>query len=136
LCFARVLPPRRANPRPDPDQTGFALYLARPAIFIFTILGIAANETSRAHDMFQFSEIFRFSVAFAILVGFALAANIFHFVMVARLNNAGVRTKLLFLMPKEQFQIYSTYRLMAPRENWPIWPLYGLCLAVAGMFVA
>jgi hypothetical protein len=85
--------------------------------------------------MFRFSPIFHFPVAFAIPLGFAVAANIFHFVMVARLNDAGVRTKPLFLMPREQLQIYKTYRSMAPRQNWPLWPFYGLCLAVAGMFI-
>jgi hypothetical protein len=87
--------------------------------------------------MFGFSVIFHFSAAFTLLVGvgFTLAANIFHFVMVARINSAGVRTKLLFLMPREQLQIYKTYRSMAPHQNWPLWPFYGLCLAVAGMFL-
>jgi hypothetical protein len=116
-------------------RTSRAHPLALGPILSFTTLSIAANGNSRVHNVFRFSEILHFSVAFAITLGFALAANIFHFVMVARLNRAGVRTKLLFLMPKEQFQIYSTYRFMAPRQNWPLWPLYGLCLAVAGMFI-
>jgi hypothetical protein len=78
----------------------------------------------------------RFPAPLAIGLMFALIGNVCHFIMVGRLTSAGVRVKLFFLMPKEQFRIYSTYRFMATRENWSLWPLYGLWLALAGMLIA
>jgi len=78
----------------------------------------------------------QFPLPFAIGVVFALVATVFHFVIVARLSSAGVRVKLFFLMPREQLNIYRSYRYMGLREKWPMWPLYALCLAVAGMVIA
>ena len=80
--------------------------------------------------------IFPSSMPYAIVLGFALIAAVLHYVMIARLTRAGVRVKIFFALPSEQFRIHSTYRSMAPRENWPLWPLYGFFLAVGAMLIA
>lgn len=77
-----------------------------------------------------------FPLPFAISLMFAVVTAVLHFIIVARLSRAGVRVKLMFLMPREQLNIYRSYRYMGLREKWPMWPLYGLCASAAGMVVA
>ncbi len=79
---------------------------------------------------------FPHSILYWIVVALALTAAAFHYVMVARLTRAGVRVKLFFALPSEQYRIHSTYRSMAPSGNWSLWPFYGFFLAVGAMLIA
>ena len=82
------------------------------------------------------TQLFQFTAAVTVALVFGLTATVLHFVMMARISRAGVQLKQFFLTPRELWNQYRTYYFMASRRNGPLWPLYGYCVAIAGMFGA
>jgi hypothetical protein len=67
---------------------------------------------------------FNFTMPMLVGMFFALLAVVFHYMIVARLSRAGVKVKLVFLMPREQLRQYQMYRFMGSKQQWPMWPFY------------
>jgi hypothetical protein len=78
----------------------------------------------------------RFPLPFELGALFAFLGSVFHFIIVGRLLRAGVKVKIFFVMPREQLNIYRSYRFMGMREKWPMWSLYGLYVTFAGLVIA
>jgi hypothetical protein len=76
---------------------------------------------------------FNFTMPMLVGMFFALLAVVFHYMIVARLSRAGVKVKLVFLMPREQLRQYQMYRFMGSKQQWPMWPFYALCVSAACM---
>jgi hypothetical protein len=43
--------------------------------------------------------------------------------MKVRLYDAGIPVKW-FMMPSDDFRMWRTYLIEAPRRQWPLWPFY------------
>jgi hypothetical protein len=75
-----------------------------------------------------------FILALVLCAVSGIVGNILHFRMKFRLNDAGLPVKW-FMMPSDDFRMWRTYLLEAPRRQWPVWPFY-VYRVVMTLFIA